>query len=40
MQGPIQSRLRKPDSPVILGTSEPFWTDEAEKNHNRYCTDQ
>jgi hypothetical protein len=40
MQSPIQCRLRKRDSPVILVASEPFWTDEAEKSHNRYCTDQ
>jgi hypothetical protein len=35
MQSSIQSRLRKRDSPAILSASEPFWTDEAEKNHNR-----
>jgi len=37
---PIQSRLRKRDSSAILGAGEPFWTDEAEKNHNRHCADQ
>jgi hypothetical protein len=26
-----KSRMRKRDSPGILGASEPFWTDEVEK---------